>query len=452
MISSSLVTPGSLLANRYHIIRELGQGGFGRAYLAEDQNKFSEKCVLKEFAPQVQGKEVAKAKELFQREAKVLYNLDHPQIPKFRELFEVTNNQESFLFLSQEFVDGESYLSILNKYQRSGRRFTEQEIIELFQQLLPVLSYIHSANVIHRDISPDNIIKRTSDRQPVLIDFGAVKEVAGLVEQMYGKSLLGTKIGKPGYVPNEQMIRGKIYPNSDLYALAATAVTLLTGKEPKDLCDTHNGVWNWSQYVTLSPEFNRLLTKMLDFKPNNRYQSADEVLTVINGLKPTATVNPPNSTGSTTHSQPVKLPNTLVVSPDSSNPPNQPTIAIPQIDWLTPTKKVAPVIAIVFTSALLLSTIVKWVGGLFSSVPSLPPIPGISQSPTPGTKSSPNNKREEIIKKINALPNRAAVYRNIDRIFYSKHPELKGRTITDKPEDQKLRDEWFEIAEKELGK
>ena len=116
MLESSLLIPGNVLGNRYEIVRELGRGGFGRSYLAIDLNKFGEKCVLKEFAPQVRGQaELVKAKELFEREAGVLYKLQHPQIPAFRELFRVSDGGSESLLLVQEYIEGETYLNKLNQ-------------------------------------------------------------------------------------------------------------------------------------------------------------------------------------------------------------------------------------------------------------------------------------------------------------------------------------------------
>ena len=111
---------------------------------------------------------------------------------------------------------------------KRGGKFSEEEVTKLLAELLPVLSYIHQENLIHRDISPDNLIKRHSDGKPVLIDFGCVKIAANAVSQSTGQYI--TLIGKKGYAPEEQMGRGKAIPSSDLYSLAATIVVLLTGK------------------------------------------------------------------------------------------------------------------------------------------------------------------------------------------------------------------------------
>jgi serine/threonine protein kinase, bacterial len=158
---SQNVELGMVMGGRYRIVRELGHGGFGRTYLSEDLNRFNESCVLKEFAPQVQGTyALQKAEELFEREAGILYKLQHAQIPRFREMFRVKQGNKGGLFLVQDYVIGQTYHALLEGCKRQGVRFSEVEVTQLLLQLLPVLEYIHSLGVIHRDISPDNLILR----------------------------------------------------------------------------------------------------------------------------------------------------------------------------------------------------------------------------------------------------------------------------------------------------
>src|SRR4028119_2448301 len=261
------IQPGQMLGSRYRIIRRLGQGGFGRTYLAEDFHRFNEPCVLKEFAPQVHGTyALQKAAELFEREAGVLYKLQHPQIPKFRELFRVSISDRGYLFLVQDYVPGQTYRFLLDARKRQGLRFIEAEINQLLIQILPVLEYIHSLGVLHRDISPDNLILRSSDGMPVLIDFGGVKQVAATVESLFaeanGTPAPATRIGKLGYAPVEQMQMGIVSPHSDLYALAATVLVLLTGKEPHQLLDSQTLHWNWRAECSVSPNLSLVLDKM----------------------------------------------------------------------------------------------------------------------------------------------------------------------------------------------
>jgi serine/threonine protein kinase, bacterial len=284
----SQVTVGVTLGDRYRITKEIGQGGFGRTYLCEDVNRFNELCVLKEFAPQVQGTALlTKAQQLFEREAGVMYRLQHPQIPMFREMFRVNRGGAGQLFLVQDYVAGDNYQQLLRQKLQQGKKFTEDEITEFLTQILPVLGYIHSLGVIHRDISPDNLIKRSSDGLPVLIDFGGVKQVAVNAATQYmsgnlGHSEVPTRLGKVGYAPNEQMQRGVVFPHSDLYALAATTLVLLTGKEPPDLIDPQNFTWNWREYISLSPTLASVLDRMLQLRPNDRFESAQDILTALN--------------------------------------------------------------------------------------------------------------------------------------------------------------------------
>lgn len=270
---------GTVLQNRYCLIKILGQGGFGRTYLAEDRGRFNELCALKELIPaQTENYVLAKSKELFQREAATLYQIKHPQVPQFRATFE----QDQRLFLVQDYVEGKTYRTLLDERRSAGQNFSEVEILQLLRQLLPVLAHLHTRGIIHRDISPDNIILRQSDAKPVLIDFGVVKELATRI-QLVNTTYKATTVGKLGYAPSEQIQTGRAYPSSDLYALAVTAVVLLTGREPQELFDDTQLAWNW-QSVGVNPRLAQVLNRMLSFKPSDRYQSVVEVSQALQAL------------------------------------------------------------------------------------------------------------------------------------------------------------------------
>jgi serine/threonine protein kinase len=281
-VVGGLLMAGTVLEGRYRIVQQIGQGGFGRTYLCENLNRFKEPCVLKEFAPQVQGSyALEKAKKLFEREANVLHQLAHPQIPRFRELFQL-NSGSGGLFLVQDYVAGQTYRYLLAQRITQNQLFSADEIRQLLLNLLPVLEYIHSVGVIHRDIAPDNLILRSNDNLPVLIDFGGVKQVAVNAEiQVTGSTDLPTCLGKVGYAPHEQLQRGTVYPHSDIYALAATALVLLTGQEPTDMIEPLTLNWNWRQFVTLDPDLGTVFDKMLQPNINARYQTASEVLAAL---------------------------------------------------------------------------------------------------------------------------------------------------------------------------
>jgi serine/threonine protein kinase len=273
---------GTMLQKRYRVTKILGQGGFGRTYLAQDTACFDELCVLKEFTPNERGRDsLRKARELFKREAEALYAINHPQIPRFRANFEEAKR----LFLIQEYAEGKTYAKILGERIRESRTFTEQEAITFLQNMLPVLENIHAQGIIHRDISPDNIICRESDQLPVLIDFGVVKAGVTNLEAEGDVGEQGTTVGKAGYAPNEQLQTGEAYANSDLYALAVTTVVMMTGRKPESLIDKSSMSWKWQQWLpTISPWFAKVLMRMMSYRPAARYQSAKEVAQALRSV------------------------------------------------------------------------------------------------------------------------------------------------------------------------
>lgn len=275
---SGNLSAGTRLRDRYIIRHPIGQGGFSRTYLAEDTGRFDELVTIKELTPaNLETYALQKAEELFQREAAILHKLSSPQIPKFWEIF----REGQRLFLVQDYIAGKTYQTLLEERIGSGETFNETEIIELLQQLLPVLSYLHNCGVIHRDISPDNLICRASDGMPVLIDLGGVTKITlkfvNSDAENFGVDST-TRLGKIGYAPDEQLRLGIAAPHSDLYALAVTVIVLMTGKQPQQLINLETMEWNWQQYLNLSPLLTSILNQMLASQPINRFQSAEEVL------------------------------------------------------------------------------------------------------------------------------------------------------------------------------
>jgi len=293
---------GAVIANRYRILSLLGQGGFGRSYLAEDRHRFDEPCVLKEFAPQLQGSQaLQKAKALFQREAGILYQLHHPQIPAFRELLETEFQGQNGLFLVQQYIPGQTYLAHLHQ----GLQWQETDAIQFLCQILPVLDYLHRQGIIHRDLAPDNLICEATQRWPVLIDFGAVKQVAISAIQQFSPrgQAVATVVAKLGYTPPEQQY-GQPVAASDLYALGVTTLVLLTGRSPAELRDRTTGEWNWRPWLSLTPAFTTVLTTLLADRVSDRYPSAIAVLADLEALAGgQGSVTPPG-TGSRSRSGP----------------------------------------------------------------------------------------------------------------------------------------------------
>lgn len=289
--------PGTILQNRYCLLQVLGQGGFGRTYLVEDQSRFNELCVLKEYTPKHTGTFVLeKSRELFQREAETLYKIKHPQIPQFRATFE----EDERLFLMQDYIEGKTYRTLLSERHKEGQTFSEKEMLQFLFDILPVLNYIHNKGIIHRDISPENLMFRQSDKMPVLIDFGTVKHNVFSAVSTEGIPP-ETVVGKVGYAPEEQLIKGEVSPNSDLYALGITVIVLMTGHKPQDFFDEFLRSRCWKKDVpSVSRLFAMVLDRMINPIPSHRYQSATELLQTLRSLKelfpspPSPIPNPPN--------------------------------------------------------------------------------------------------------------------------------------------------------------
>jgi serine/threonine-protein kinase len=455
-LMSQGIQPGQTLGDRYVIVRLLGQGGFGRTHLAEDINRFRELCVLKEFSPQVQTPYVLqKAEELFQREATVLYKLQHPQIPRFRELFRSNLGGKEYLFLVQDYVEGQPYNALLNSRLQQGLRFSEAEVRQLLLQLLPVLDYIHYAGVIHRDISPDNLILRTADQLPILIDFGGVKQVVAAVASEYSQNGAGatppaTLLGKVGYAPSEQMQTGLVSPHSDLYALAATVLVLLTGRQPQELIDTYTLTWQWRREVSLSPNLEQVLEKMLSPIPGDRFQSARQVLTALNS----SPVNYPQTQYPTQQTQ-----NTVAVGRGNPAPTVSADIPQPKNSW-TSGKSLLVGLALAgvvgvgwFGTNLILSR------GRDSSEDTAQPTPDVTptdnQPTDPLAKYAPEERarKEKLSDRRQQLGIDFNFYVNlVNQVFWEKNPSLRGRKLSDNPEDDSLRAEWDKTAAELLDK
>jgi serine/threonine protein kinase len=271
----------TLLGERYRPIKIIGKGGFGRTFLAKDEHKPTKPyCVVKQLNFLSQDTEVLnKATELFQQEAVILEKLgkDHPQIPELLAYFK----QDERLYIVQEFIQGVN----LERSLHEQGVFSEERIIQLLRDILPVLGFVHKQKVYHRDIKPPNIIIRTSDNLPVLIDFGVAKVINN------DESLLkrATALGTMHYAAPEQL-KGKIFPASDLYSLGVTCIVLMTGINPiSNMYDGSNLCWLWQKflpsYAVVSEGLIKILDKLINYKPIERYQSAEEVLQALIPLK-----------------------------------------------------------------------------------------------------------------------------------------------------------------------
>ena len=269
--------PDRLLNNRYRVIKKLGEGGFGLTLLAEDIQMPSHRhCVIKQLKPHTTNPKIDQSvRERFGQEAAVLEKLGegNSQIPKLYGHFE----EDGLFFLAQEWIDGET----LSDRVKSAGNMSEKDVKKLLTSLLPILEYIHSKQIIHRDIKPQNVLVRKCDDEPVLIDFGVVKETISQVVNTWDSDLTAS-MGTPQFMSPEQAA-GRPEYSSDLYSLGLTAIYLLTGKWPRELetdAQTREIVWR-NHDVKVSVRFAAILDKAIRFHPLSRFVTAQEMLAAL---------------------------------------------------------------------------------------------------------------------------------------------------------------------------
>lgn len=317
------------LNNRYEIIRELGDGGFGKTFLVRDlQMPSARQCVVKQLKPLHDNAEIyAMVKDRFQREAAILEKLgEHDQVPRLYAYF----CEADLFYLVEEYVEGDT---LTQKVQREGAQ-PESIVTAMLVNLLPTIVHVHQQNIVHRDIKPDNILLRQSDQKPVLIDFGAVKETMATVLNAQGDSSRSIVVGTPGYMPSEQMVGRPVYA-SDLYSLGLTAIYMLTGRMPQDLdTDPQTGAFLWRGYAPqVSAGLAALLDRAIQINPGSRFNTAQEMFMALNGLVVGVTM-PPN--GAWPQGQPQYIP--------PSGSPSATVVSAPpgNYDSAMPTQMAAP--------------------------------------------------------------------------------------------------------------
>lgn len=259
-----------LLQNRYQLQSLLGNNGIRQTWLALDLQ-----------APDVQKKQVVVKilafggavqwddLKLFEREAQILQQLNHPRIPKYVDYFCI-DDQTLWFGLVQEYIPGESLKELLVL----GKRFTQKQARKIAVEVLNILTVLHELNpvVLHRDIKPSNLIWGEDD-SIYLVDFGAVQDKAAK------EGVSFTVVGTYGYAPMEQF-GGRAVAASDLYALGASLIHLLTGTSPSDLPQRDLRI-QFTDRVNLSPSFVSWLEKMTEPAPEQRFATAQQALIAL---------------------------------------------------------------------------------------------------------------------------------------------------------------------------
>ncbi|MGA9378052.1 MAG: serine/threonine-protein kinase [Phormidium sp.] len=254
-----------VLQGRYQLKEKLGQNAGRQTWLAEDlQINPSEKVIVKllAFGGDIQWDDL----KLFEREAQILQHLKHPQIPQYRDYFSI-DERVLWFGLVQEYIPGASLKDLL----KIGKRLTEKEVRQIGESLLNILSYLHGLNppVFHRDIKPSNIILG-QNQQIYLVDFGAVQDKAAAEGATF------TVVGTYGYAPLEQF-GGRTVPASDLYALGATLIHLLTGTSPADLPQKDLRI-HFSDRTNANLKFIQWIEKLTEPSVEKRFTKAEEAL------------------------------------------------------------------------------------------------------------------------------------------------------------------------------
>jgi serine/threonine-protein kinase len=295
---------GRELKGRYKIIKNLGRGGFGKTYVAEDTHRpGAPYCVVKQLNLIFKDREFLQiARRLFSLEAEILEKLGrHAQIPQLLAYFE----EDKEFYLVEEFIKGHC----LKNELIVGKRFPDFTVVNLLKDILGILAFIHKQGVIHRDIKPGNIIKREQDGRAVLIDFGAVKQIQPHVLKEQGSITLTTltiAIGTADYAPLEQLA-GQPSFNSDIYALGIVSIQALTGIPPNQLKrDPQTGAVVWRHQAQVREELAEIIDKMTHYMYTERYQSATAVLEDLDKLDYANAVTPTIIDPTTTSSLPAK--------------------------------------------------------------------------------------------------------------------------------------------------
>ncbi|MBD1928047.1 protein kinase [Trichocoleus sp. FACHB-90] len=258
-----------VLQGRYQLQQQLGQNAGRQTWLATDLSAEPNQEVIVKllaFNPQMQWEEL----KLFEREAQVLKNLNHPKIPKYRDYFsldEETGGGLPWFGLVQDYIPGKSLRQMLDE----RKNLTESLVQRIATEVLKILIYLHelSPPVLHRDIKPSNLIFG-ENRQVHLVDFGAVTDRAKT------EGVTFTVVGTSGYAPPEQLW-GRAVPASDLYALGATLIHLLTGTPPAEF-PQHQMRIQFADKVNLNPSFTNWIEKLIEPAPEKRFTTAREAL------------------------------------------------------------------------------------------------------------------------------------------------------------------------------
>lgn len=393
-----MIEPYLVLNNRYQIIKPLSENQYVRTYLAKDHYRFDELCVIKQLIDETDLKSDRAAQ--FKQEAQILYQLNHPQIPRFREFFHLKQEEQTGFYYVRDYIPGLSYRELFNLNVNQQQYLSEAEIIDLLKQLLNVVDYLHSLGVYHQDISLDNLIRRKWDQLPFLIDFSQVQTLEN---------------------------NSSPSPKTDLSKLAFVLLSLMAGQETQ----------TFSEDIVLSPKLKQFFSKMITDDESDRFTTAQDVLAYLE------------------QSDPIETQPTILVVP--SPPPSAVSTPPQKATMVTVSKhKQSLLLGCLSQLGLILavglgSGALGWVVGKTWLQPPAPSKLTFDQT-TPGTsgdaalfpisteESSVWDRKAELRKRRQQLGiNHQFFQMLVDQIFLSRYPDFALKTAESDPEQKK---EW----------
>jgi serine/threonine-protein kinase len=433
------VQAGDRIGERYRLEVELAQGSQGVLWRASDQLAAQAPVVLRWIAaaqPQLQEQ----VRALWPRLQGVL----HPQVPRFGSLIQ----QDADLWLVREWQEGRTYAELLQARRERQLVFGAGEVLLLLRQLLPVLSVLHSQQLIHGDLTPANLLRRERDGLPVLLDFGLVR---GTAVPPDGERLLGVT---PGYGPPELVRGDQAEPWMDLFGLGVVGLVLLSGEEPAQLLDPVTLAWRWPAALDDQPQLRAALERLLSPEPSQRFRSAAAALEVLQQ------VPMPDSTG------PVARADRTVVLV----PPPAPVLELPPLNPVAPVQPAAapsarrrqlqreeeaegrlwPVVLALVVSAVV-GTVLGW---LLLSRGRVAAPTGESGLQLPSSLPPAEvDQRQQLLNRLRALQiERGWFLRLVDASLLAQYPERGGRLPADSLDDAPLRKVWNQLAEEWLSR
>ncbi|MCT0203070.1 protein kinase [Synechococcus sp. CS-603] len=442
MDSMASAAPGMVIAERYRLEAELGDGTQGKLWRASDQLAAEAPIVLRQLGP---DQDQPRLQELWAQLRGVL----HPQVPRFGEVI----SRDGDLWLVREWQGGRTYRELIEARRERQLVFGNGEVMLLLRQLLPVLAVLHGQELVHGDLCPANLLRRDRDGLPVLLDFGLT---TGL-----GNDSRAATGATPGYAPPELGRGAPAAAWMDLYSLGVVALVLLSGEEPAGLLDPASLSWRWPSGLALDPPFQAAIERLISADPARRFSSAGNALEAFQQLPMpestgpvpradrTVVLVPPPAAASP--AQQIQLPQTqpAAAEPTPSPQPVPPVLARSrqQNKEEAVEGRLWPLVVTLALSAVVGISLGWWLLGRSSAPSDTQAEVPLQQLPS-SLPPAEVDQRQQLLNRLRALQvNRGWFLKLVDSSLLAQFPERGGRLPGDGLEDAPLRRVWNELAE-----